>query len=296
MLAAMGSEPFDHDDWLHEPKLDGFRIHAHVQDRTVRLLSRGNADYTAYFPAIAAALAKQRVQSMVLDAEVVAFDDAGQPSFQALQQLASRAPGTGAAPAVLFSFDLLHVDGLSTRREPYWERRLMLEQALQQSDRVQLVHSDPAGVALFQSVAAMDMEGLVAKRRSSFYQPGVRSPNWLKILAFKRADFLVLGYKGRERVDALLFGYRRNGKIVFGGEVTGLAGLAASLLPVLQTVSPASPLARIPGARWIAPIVTVEIRYREVLKSGRLRHPIFYRLRDELAPADGDFPAVFPPL
>jgi bifunctional non-homologous end joining protein LigD len=179
----------------------------------------------------------------------VAFDDEGQPSFAVLQQLVAQASRRRRAPVVLFCFDLLHIAGVNTRGQSYSERRGMLEQAVKESEHLRLVHSEPNGHALFDAAAAMDMEGLVAKRRSSTYQAGVRSSDWLKILAFKRADFLVLGYKGTERVDALLVGYRRAGRLIYAGEVTGLRGLAQSLLPVLQTVPPAPPCARIPGAK-----------------------------------------------
>lgn len=287
----MGEQPFEDADWVHEPKLDGFRIHAHLRNGEVRLLTRGNADYTAYFPSVAAALRTQTRSSMVVDAEVVAFDDAGRPSFSALQTLTSQSPGRGAAPVVLFCFDLLHVDGVCTRGQPHRERRRMLEHAIELGELVQLVHSDPLGPALFQSVVAMNMEGMVAKRSSSVYQPGVRSSDWLKILAFKRADLLVLGYTGHDRIESLQLGYRRAGELRYAGEVTGLGGLATSLLPVLKTVPPAPPLARKRSVHWIAPMISVEVRYREVTKGGKLRHPLFYRLRDDIVPAAGDFPS-----
>lgn len=289
MLAQMGDQPFENEHWVHEPKLDGYRIHAHVHEREARLVTRGNADYTAYFPLVAAELGKLPWKSMVLDGEIVAFDETGRPSFSALQALTSQTPGRGAAPTVLFCFDLLHVDGICTRGQPYLERRQMLTQAIQQSDRIQLVHSDRAGPALFDSIVAMDMEGMIAKRTTSIYQPGVRSADWLKILAFKRADLLVVGFTGLDRVDSLLVGYRRNGKLIYAGEVNGLGALATSLLPVLEAVPAAPPLAR-GRVRWIAPMISVEVKYREVMKGGKLRHPVFYRLSDRIVPPIGDFP------
>lgn len=292
MLAAPGDKPFQDADWIYEPKLDGYRIVAVRNGDQVRLTSRGGADFAGTFPAIAAALRALPHRRLVLDGELVGFDEQGKPSFAALQGMSKKRIGGKNDRAVLFVFDLLHIEGVNTRGQPQTERRRMLEAAVQQSAYLQLVHAQDDGTALFDAAAKMGMEGIVAKRKDAVYRPGARSAAWLKILAFKRADMLVLGYTGFGRVESLLVGYRRSGRLKYAASVTGLGALAMSLLPVLQTLPGAPACARIAGARWLRPMLVVEVRYRELTRDGKLRHATFYRLGEEIAPAEGDFPPV----
>jgi len=294
MLAMQGDGPFVHDDWLFEPKLDGYRTLAWVHDGAVRLMTRGELDLAPAFPHVVAALKSQAVRSLVLDAEIVAFDKDGKPSFSALQTR-SRRTRASRDDAILYCFDVLHIEGINTRVVPLDERRRVLENVLKVSPQVQVVHAATDGLALFDAAAGMGMEGLVAKKRSAPYTAGARSKDWLKILAFKRADMLILGYTGSSKVESLLVGYRRGGRLKYAGQVTGLGKLAVTLLPVLKAVPDAVALESIDASRWIAPMLVAEIRYRELTSDGKLRHPVFYRLRDEIAPGDGDFPAILLP-
>jgi bifunctional non-homologous end joining protein LigD len=166
MLAQPGGKPFEDDNWVYEPKLDGYRLMPYACGEEVRLITRGNADYTSRFPAVAQAVAALGLSSLVLDAEIVAFDEEGQPSFEALQQLTAQSPPRRRAPVVLFCFDLLHVDGVNTRGQSYSERRQMLERVVKESEYLKLVHSDANGPLLFDAAATFAMEGLVAKRRT----------------------------------------------------------------------------------------------------------------------------------
>lgn len=294
MLATRGDRPFTDADWAYEPKLDGYRILAWRSADEVRLITRGGVDLSEAFPDLVAALRDQPFHSLVVDGELVGFDRAGRPSFEALQsrsKVASRAGDN----AVLFCFDLLHRDGHNLRGLPYTERRNALQQCIDFSRHIQLVHAQDDGRALFHAAAEMGMEGVIAKRKESVYQPGVRSSDWLKILAFKRADLLVIGYTGKSKVEALVVGYRRQGKLHYAGQVNGLGKLSVSLLPVLKSVPDAPAVARIADIRWITPMLTCEVRYRELTGDGKLRHPTFYRMRDEIAPASGDFPEDLPP-
>jgi bifunctional non-homologous end joining protein LigD len=192
MLAELAEAPFTHPDWLFEPKLDGYRVLAFVHGGEVKLRSRRGLDLTPAFPAIAAELAGQSADGMIVDGEVVALDAAGRPSFNALQNRAQlKTPREIAAaerdtPAVFYCFDLLHFAGLDLRQAAYSDRRRYLAQCLLPSPHVQLVHASEDGVALYAAALAQGFEGVIAKRRDSRYEAGRRSNAWLKIKPLQR--------------------------------------------------------------------------------------------------------------
>jgi bifunctional non-homologous end joining protein LigD len=210
--------PFNRDDWLWEPKLDGYRVLAFVTKDGVRLRSRRGLDLTPQFPKLAAELAAQNVDGMILDGELVAFDADGKPSFNALQDRASRKTPTDVAlgeqsiPVVMYCFDLLHFAASTSRVLPYEERRRYLSQV-------------PAALAAGAARArrggrrractppaiASGFEGVVGKRRDSRYEPGRRTAAWLKVKPTQTGEFVVGGYtrgKGaRAPLGALIVGY-----------------------------------------------------------------------------------------
>ena len=165
-----------------------------------------------------AELRKQAVETMILDAEIVAFDAEGRPSFNAMQ---NRSPQT--ERAVLYCFDLLHFAGVNLRQAPYTDRRRYLAQSLLPSPLVQLVHSQDDGVALQAAADASGLEGVVGKRKNSRYEAGKRSASWLKVKSITSADFVIGGYtqgKGaRSPLGALLVGYWDGGKLVYASHV-----------------------------------------------------------------------------
>src|SRR5882762_4444487 len=176
MHAELGDAPFDHADWMWEPKLDGYRALAFISDTGVSLKSRRGLDLGA-FPQLSAELAKQAVNAMVLDGELVAFDAAGKPSFNAMQNVQ---PNT---PVVFYCFDLLHFAGVNLRKAPYRDRRRYLAQCLLPSPLVQLVHASEEGKALQQAARESGLEGVVGKHKASVYEPGKRTSSWLKVKA-----------------------------------------------------------------------------------------------------------------
>jgi len=159
MLAEAGDEPFHRAEWMWEPKLDGYRVLAFIDEHGVRLRSRRDLELSSKFPRLVAELAKQSVDGMILDGELVAFDANGKPSFAALQDRAALktereiAAADKSLPVVFFCFDLLHFAGIDLRKSPYSDRRRYLAQCLLPSPLVQLVHAHEDGVAL--SVASL---------------------------------------------------------------------------------------------------------------------------------------------
>src|SRR5204863_6595236 len=177
----------------------------------------------ADFPRLSAELAKQAVNAMVLDGEIVAFDATGKPSFNALQnrvQLKTEreiAAAEAQMPAVFYCFDLLHFAGINLRKAPYRDRRRYLAQCLLPSALVQLVHASDEGTALHKAALESGLEGVVGKHKQSVYEAGRRSSSWLKVKATQSGEFVVGGYtrgKGsRAPLGALLVGYWEGNKL-----------------------------------------------------------------------------------
>jgi bifunctional non-homologous end joining protein LigD len=299
MLAESGDEPKSDPQWLYEPKVDGYRVIAFLQDGEVRLQSRRGIDLTTAFPEIVADLKAQAVDSMIVDGEIVALDASGRPSFNALQNRRElKTPNELAAaqreaPVILLCFDLLHFAGINLRGAPYIDRRRYLSQCLLTSPHLQLVHTSDDAEKLYAASLAAGFEGIVAKRKDSPYQPGKRSGAWLKLKATHTAEFVVGGYtkgKGaREALGSLLLGYWSGSKLHFAGHVgSGLddrivAELARRFAKLQRKAQPfveKPPLHR--PTTWLDPEVVVEVSFVEWTPDGMLRAPVFERVRDDI--------------
>ncbi len=299
MLAMAGESAPSGPDWLFEPKLDGYRTLAFIEGGSVRLQSRRGLDLTPFFPEIVADLAAQAIDRMVLDGEVVALGEDGRPSFNALQnraQLKSSkeiADAERRTPAVLVCFDLLHFAGLNLRAAPYLDRRRYLCQCLLPSARVQLVHVEEDAGKLYAAALRSGYEGIVAKRRDGIYQPGRRSPSWVKVRPVHTAEFVVGGYtagKGeRESLGALLLGYNEGGKLRYAGHAgSGLSEAAVADLSrrIGELVRKSSPFAEQPPLHrpttWLEPRLVAEVNFADWTPAGLLRAPVFVRLRNDV--------------
>jgi len=290
MQAELADAAFDDPEWMWEPKLDGYRALAFIDGNSVVLRSRRGLDLAGDFPRIAAELARQDVATMVLDGEIVAFDAGGKPSFNALQNRSQH--------AVLYCFDLLHFAGIDLRRVPYADRRRYLVQCLLPSPLVQLVHASQAGTELEAAALASGLEGVVGKRKDSLYEAGRRSRAWLKVKATRSADFVVGGYtrgKGsRAPLGALLVGtWDGGGKLQYASHVG--SGFDDRTLPQVQARldalrTDACPFAEKPElngpAVWVEPRLVAEVQFHSWTADGRLRAPVFLRLRDDIEPAE----------
>ncbi|HEX6005575.1 MAG TPA: DNA ligase D [Burkholderiales bacterium] len=300
MHAELADAAFNDPKWMWEPKLDGYRVLAFIDENGVRLSSRRGLDLSAAFPALTRELAEQRAP-LILDGELVAFDESGKPSFNAMQnrvQLKSArdiAAADDGTPIVFFCFDLLYYAGIDLRGAPYRDRRRYLAQCLLPSARVQLVHASEDGLALYEAALANGFEGVVGKRQDSAYQDGRRSSVWLKVKPTQSAEFVVGGYtrgKGaREPLGALLVGYWDRGELRFASHVgSGFdeRTLAAvkKRLDALQRKT--CPFAEKPDLHnpttWVEPEVVVEVKFHSWTGDGRLRAPVLLRVRDDVEP------------
>ena len=185
MMAHLADEPFSHSDWLFEPKLDGFRAVALVRHGKVTLLSRTGNDLTDHFREVVDELSAQPEEEMVLDGELVALDENGLPNFGLMQQSVGLpkhirvAAPDGPAKVVYYPFDLLYANGRDLQRVPLFQRKALLAQVLVPGESVQLMeYVEEQGESFFAGATQMGLEGMVAKRRDSIYEPAARSGSW----------------------------------------------------------------------------------------------------------------------
>ena len=306
MLAAAADEPFDSPDFTYEPKWDGVRTIAFVDGGEVRLQTRNLLDCTKQYPeATQAAEALTGAYHAILDGEIVALDEKGVPSFQRLQPRMHVSDESTvrklrkSTPVIYQVFDILYADGEDLTRKPLRERLRRLDEALTPMGSIRRSEGFPGtGVALFEAAREQGIEGIVAKRLDSIYQPGARSPAWVKIKAFRTMECVIGGWTAgqgsrNKTLGALLLGVYRDGKLQPVGHVgTGFdERTLRDLLGTLQEhESPTSPFATKPRtnqpARWCLPELVCEVEYAEITRDGTLRHPTYRGLRPDVDPRD----------
>lgn len=317
MLAEAREKPFDADGWQFELKYDGYRLVAGKTGPEARLYSRRQRELTATFPEIARAVASLPWGDLVLDGEVVAQDERGRPSFQLLQQRGAltRPDEVQRAivdvPVVFYVFDLLAFHGRDVRPLPLRERRAILARLLPRLGPVRFSdHVERDGVALFESVRKLGLEGVVGKRSDSPYRAG-RSGAWVKVRTERTGDFAVVGWsapKGaRSGFGALHIAYALDGGFVYVGKVGSgfdereLATTFARLQGLTVKDAPCTgPIPRERGTVWVRPELVCEVRYLELTDEGILRQPTFLRFRGDKRPHEcvlgaSEEPAVSPP-
>ena len=288
MHAELIDAPFNREGWAWEPKLDGYRVLAFASQQGISMRSRRGLELAGDFPVLAAELAKQG-PSMILDGEIVAFDENGKPSFNAMQNRSQK--------ALFYAFDLLHFAGVDLRKAPYSDRRRYLAQCLLPSPLVQLVHAADDGMTLYEAALANGFEGAIAKRKDSAYEAGRRSGAWLKVKSVSSADFVVGGYtKGqgaRAPLGALLVGYWQGKKLHYASHVgsgfddRSLAQVRKRLEPLQRKTNPfaTKPEVNAPTT-WVEPQLVAEVKFQGWTGDGSLRAPVFLRLRDDIDPKD----------
>jgi bifunctional non-homologous end joining protein LigD len=309
-LVPMMSRPSDklprpERGWSYEVKWDGVRAIAYAQPGRLRLESRNLNEITDAYPEVRGILIDLGMHEAVLDGEIVAFDDNGRPSFERLQsRMHVTSPNAvrrlmGSTPVVYAIFDVLYLDGHSLMDLPYTERRERLEQLELGGPawRVPSVHRD-AGKRLLEATASQGLEGVVAKRLDSHYEPGRRTGAWLKIKHVRRQELVIGGWlpgEGRRarRIGALLMGYHRDGAFVYAGRVgTGftektLNDLLGKLEPLRRDTSPYGSAPKLPReAVFVEPSLVAEIEFREWTNEGVLRAPSFKGLREDKSPRE----------
>ena len=296
MLPTLIKEPFDSPDWIFEPKLDGYRAIA-VVDSTgnARIWSRNHLPLESKFPTVGQSVNKLNLSSTILDGEVVALDSNGIPRFQLLQRWQKRPT----APLVYYLFDVLWSEGNDYTSQNVLKRRERLAQIISPVEGIQVGTWVPTrGQDLFSVAKEKGLEGIVAKRIASTYQPGQRTKDWLKIKSRSQQEFVVGGFtegKGsRQRTfGALLLGAYRNGRLkYFGHSGSGFSeqGLLDALTRMRPLFTEQSPFVNPPKVKeriqWVTPKLVCEIAYAEWTDEGELRQTTFLGWRDDKRPEE----------
>ncbi len=295
-LATETKSPPDTAGWLHELKLDGYRMQARKEGAKVTMLTRSGLDWTARMPAIAAEVARLPCQAATLDGEVVVLSADGTTNFADLQAAFQEGARN---PLTYFCFDLLHLDGHSTRDLPLLERKRLLEPLLKAANQDHVQYSEhltTSGVEMFHRACELHAEGIISKRAAGAYT-GTRSSDWLKSKCLHEQEFVIGGYTlpgkgkaGGPGIGALLLGfYDEAKKLIYAGRTgTGFSQkFAATLRKQLHAIEiPKQPFAAIDtagrkDALWVEPKLVAQVRFATWTADGQVRQAAFLGLRED---------------
>jgi bifunctional non-homologous end joining protein LigD len=309
MRARTGDLPGDDSGWAHEIKWDGVRALLYAEGGRVRLEARSGNDITARYPELRGIGRALGSHEALLDGEVVAFDAQGRPDFGLLQRRMHLASESAVrrrmadTPVAYMAFDLLHLDGRPTLELPYTDRRELLEGLALEgpSWRTPAYHTGE-GRALLEASREQGLEGIVAKRLDSRYEPGRRSGAWIKVKNVRRQEVVIGGWLAGQgarsgRLGALLAGVyeegdeprrlRYVGRIGTGFDEAELVRLGGLLEPLRRGTSPFAAGARPPReANFCEPELVAEVGFAEWTRTGTLRAPRYLGLRDDKDPIE----------
>jgi bifunctional non-homologous end joining protein LigD len=296
-LASETTAPPAGSDWLHELKLDGYRIQARKRGAAVELFTRSGLDWTHRMKSVAAAVKALPVDDAILDGEVCVLDDAGLSSFARLQASFEK---NEKHPLTYFVFDLLHVNGRNTRDLPLRERKKLLHGFLQEDGDEIRVSADLAGdgAKIFRAACELHAEGIISKRADGKYCAG-RSAQWVKSKCLFEQEFVVGGFvelsNGSRGVGSLLLGYYDDkGKLIYAGRTgTGFtqkthAMLRDKLDAIEQKTMPFTAITADgrKDAHWVKPEVVVQVRFATWTADHLVRQAAYQGLREDKAAKD----------
>lgn len=310
MLAESIEKPFDDKDWLFEIKWDGYRAIAFIENGKVRLVSRNQNELTGRYPELKDMPDFIHAKTAILDGEVVALDADGRAAFSLMQQRTGFRPGgkkvaaKADIPVLYYAFDLIYLDGSDWRRVNLEQRKKKLREILMPDDSLRYSdHYEEQGKALFEIAREKKLEGILAKRRDSYYEER-RSRDWLKIKIRHRMECVVGGYTNpegsRSHFGSLVLGlYDNQGRLIHVGQVgSGFdQKLLASLFKTLKKIETKrnpfyGEVEALRQVSWVKPELVAEIEYAEWTEgtntgSGpKLRAPVFLGLRDDKNPKE----------
>lgn len=288
MLAKSGKQAFDSEEWVFEIKWDGYRALADLRNKKPLFYSRNGISYEEKFEFLFDELKIQK-HKMVIDGEIVAYDETGKPNFQLLQQ-AGQNPNLALVYQV---FDLIWLNGHSTESLSLLERKELLKEALIETDLIKISEHIPEhGIAFFDEIQKMNLEGMIAKKKDSLYHKNHRSEDWLKIKRTDTEEAIICGFtepKGsRQYFGSLILGRYLDGKLVYSGH-TGTGFSDEKLKEIYELLEPLmvknSPFETTPKtnapAIWVKPEIVCEVKFSEITKDGIFRHPVFLRIRED---------------
>ena len=303
MMATLAPKLPTGPGWSYEVKWDGYRAMLISDGGRARLISRNLKDLSKSYPHLDAAESQVTREAVILDGEIVALDENGRPSFQALQHSSVKR-----SAIVFYAFDLLHLGTKDYRGQPLRERRKALATL---KFAVPLLRSEPLeGTAenIERIVREVGLEGIVAKRIESIYETGRRSRSWLKVKFSRRDEFVIGGYKpAGDTFDSVLVGVYEHRRLLYAGKVRAgftpptRADVFRRIDSHLTTKCPFADLPNSTGRshwgegvtaeemlqlRWVKPRIVIEVAFTEWTASRNLRHATFVGLRDDKSPRE----------
>jgi len=293
MLAKSFETAFDDEDWVFEIKWDGYRAVADLSHKNPLFYSRNGISFLSKFEKVTQDFEHQKYK-MILDGEIVAYDEHGKPSFQLLQQI-----GDNPDLALTYQvFDLLWLNGHSTEELPLLQRKELLKEALVETDVIKYCdHIPEKGIDFFNQMKKMQLEGMIAKKANSLYTENHRTTDWLKIKFTNTEEAIICGFTeprgSRKSFGALILGKYIDGNLVYCGHTgTGfnkesLNQMHEKLKKLIVKTSPfeKKPKTNMP-VTWTKPELVCEIKFSEITKDGIYRHPVFVTLREDKNPEE----------
>jgi bifunctional non-homologous end joining protein LigD len=294
-LATLARSAPSGEDWLHEIKLDGYRIQARIdrKNNQVQLLTRNALDWTHRVKSLADAARALPVESALIDGEVVVLQEDGVSSFAELQNAFQE---NAKRPLVYFAFDLLHLDGHNLRELPLIERKQILKRVLESGSASETIRLSEdiagGGAAIFLKACELGTEGIVSKRADSKYSPG-RGGSWLKIKCYREQELVIGGFtlptNDIHGVGALLLGYYRGGKLIYAGKTgTGFTQKTHRMMrDRLDKIRIAKrPFAEMPagtgkGGIWLKPELVAQVSFSNWTADNLVRQASFKGLRED---------------
>ncbi|MHC2337160.1 non-homologous end-joining DNA ligase [Bradyrhizobium sp. USDA 4454] len=270
--------------WIHEIKFDGYRVQAHLANEEVRVYTRRGNDWTKRFKKIAEDAWHISAASAIIDGEIVVPSPDGTTDFSVLQN-ELRGHSTR---IVLVAFDLLYLNGRDLRKLPLKARKAVLKKLIAGTE-VQFSESfEVDGREMFAHACKLGYEGVVSKVTDSVYPTGTRSRDWVKKTCAQRETLTIAGFAldGNEW-DGIYLGRRRGDELIYAGKVdhgfdkASAADLRKRLTPLIRKTQPYAKRIRHKGI-WVEPKVLAEIEYRAKSAEGKVRHPFFRGVREDL--------------
>ncbi|WP_036008601.1 non-homologous end-joining DNA ligase [Bradyrhizobium yuanmingense] len=269
--------------WIHEIKFDGYRVQTHIHNDAVRIFTRRGHDWTHRFKKAAYDVWRIKAKSAVVDGEIVVPAADGTTDFSVLQNELKGSSNK----IVLVAFDMLYLNGRDLRKLPLWQRKAALKKIVAGTD-VQFSESfEIEGSEMFAHACKLGMEGVVSKVRDATYPKG-RSNDWVKKTCAQRETLTIAGFAlDGSKWDGLYVGRRKGGDLVYAGKVdhgfdkTSTAELRRRLEPLVRKTQPYAKRIAHKGV-WVEPKLLAEIEYRAKSAEGKIRHPFFKGLREDL--------------
>jgi bifunctional non-homologous end joining protein LigD len=288
MLAKEIDKPFDDSKWLFEIKWDGYRAIAEKTNQEISLYSRNGLSFQEKYPIVVEQLKTIKADA-VLDGEIIILDENGKPNFQYLQHYSDYQD----KPIQYQVFDLLELNGVDTKDLELAKRKELLQQLIPENEVIKYCdHILEDGISFFELTTKNGLEGMMAKKIDSIYLPGKRTGSWVKIKNHQTQEVIIAGYtapeKSRKYFGALILAEKKGKDLVYVGHTgTGFSDKSLKemyelMQPLIQKESPFIERVKTNSpATWIKPELVCEIKFTEITKDGKFRHPVFLRLRDD---------------